>query len=874
MEVDTRKMYTWANQAGLDFFGDDVIGHEADDYFVGNQTTYRQVQPLFDGNEDIIYIESLQRRRDGQVRLLGWWCKVLKDSKGNATGALSTARDITDIRLSEQAVRESEERFRAIFNTSPEGIILADPDMKFIMVNESICVMTGYSREELVGMSVRDIHPPEQLAAVIEKFLALLNREISAAMDIPVRRKDGSVFFADIHAGPFIHNEKKYVAGFFLDISDRNRILEALQESETHFRAVVEASPMGMHIYRVEPGKPPVFVGYNPAAESILSLSHEQFLNKAILEAFPGLKGTDVPERYRRAALQGELWHNEQVEYRDNKIVGAFDVYAFRIKPGLMAAMFSDITNRKLMEEELRSQREFIDRIMATSPVCIVVVDVTGKITFANEEAERVLGLTRSDIRTRTYNDRSWRITDFNGNPLPEEDLPFRQVMKNGKPLANFQHAIERPDGRKALLSINGAPLTDARGKCSGVVFSINDITQKINDESQRRKLEEQVIQTQKMESIGRLAGGVAHDLNNLLTPIIGYADFCLTSGKGASGELAPIFRGILGAAERAKSLTRQLLAFSRKQPLEIDIINLNDIIRSIRTLLERTLRENIIVSVELSADACFIRADHSQIDQIILNLASNAQDALPGGGRLTIKTFCSSIEGGEPPRGSMPGPGAYAVLSIADNGQGMDRETLEHIFEPFFTTKDKGVGTGLGLATVYGIAKQHGGYIHVLSEPGSGTTFNIYFPAASGEPVPSPEPTSEGADAIPSAVILLVEDNDDVRIMTQRILASIGFDVIPAKNGRRALELFAEHPTVSLVITDVIMPEMNGVMLFQAIKSTHPLTKVLYMSGYTDDIITSHGALDQNAPLLMKPFTVRQLREKVRQVMQPAEES
>jgi two-component system, cell cycle sensor histidine kinase and response regulator CckA len=876
MEVDERKVYTWANRAGLEFFGDDVIGREAADYFIGEQDTYLKVAPLFSGHENVIHLLSWQRRRDGKVRLLAWWCTALTNTAGKSMGALSTARDITETHQAEKALKDSEERFRAIFDNIHDGVILADDRMIFLMVNKTICAMLGYEEKKLIGMSVEHIHPPDKLGFVKDIFFSLLNREISVAPNIPVKRRNGSVFIADIHAALFTLGGSRFIAGFFRDVTERNRMLEALQESEAHYRAVIEASPMGMHLYRVQEGEEPVFSGFNPAAVKILGVSHDQFMNKKITAAFPGLAATEVPDRYARAALYGELWHNEQVDYRDAHIIGAFDVYAFQIRHGLMAAMFSDITDRKKLEQDLNAQRVLTDRIMETSPVCIIMADAAGRITFANSTAEKMMGLTKTEITDRIYNDPAWRITAFDGGPFPKEDLPFQQVIKTGRPVFGVRHAIEWPNGRRVLLSINGSPLTGADGKPAGVVFSIDDITDRIRAEEEHQKLEEHILQSQKMDSIGRLAGGVAHDLNNLLTPIIGYADYFLSTASAPVGDLSPIFRGILGAAERARILTRQLLAFSRKQALAIEVLDLNTVVDSIKTLLSRTLRENIHVRYRLTPGISAIKADHTQIDQIIINLATNAQDALPGGGEISIATTEVEIDETTVLPGSAPAPGAYVLLSFSDNGLGMDNATLLHIFEPFFTTKGKGLGTGLGLATVYGIVKQHNGSIHAYSEPGGGTVFRVYFPAVREKPAPASAPEAAGTTAaVPvAAKILLVEDNADVRGMTERILSSFGNAVVTAENGARAIDVFAEHEDIDLMITDVIMPDMNGVALARTLRSRKPSLRVLFMSGYTDDVLAKQGTIDGESGFITKPFTVRQLKEKVRQVLTDREQS
>ncbi|HEQ71158.1 MAG TPA: PAS domain S-box protein, partial [Spirochaetia bacterium] len=717
---------------------------EAAHYFVGEQETYRTVEPVFAGREEIVYVESWQRRRDGETRLLAWWCKVLKDRKGTAIGALSSARDITDGRRTEERIRESEE----------------------------------------------------------------------------------------------------------------------------HFRSVIEASPMGIHIYQVTPKKEPVFIGYNPAAERILGFDHAPLLGKPLTEAFPGLKGTNLPDQYARVALTGELWHDQQVNYQDERIIGAYDVYAFRIKPGLMAALFTDITERLRMETKIREQREFITRIMETSPVCIVTTNRQGKITFANSAAERVLGLSKENITDRVYNDPRWRITDMDGQPIPDEELPFQRVMRAKKTVAAIRHAIEWPDGRTVYLSVTGSPLSSPGGEVGGVVFAIDDITEEILSERERQKLEEQLLESHKLESIGRLAGGLAHDLNNLLTPIIGYADFCLADELPGERELKEIFKKILQSGEDARLLASQMLAFGRRQPLEIRRVDVGAIINELKEILTRSLRESILFRIDPAAGLPPVSADRSQIEQILIHLVANAQDAISGSGEIRIASRHCTLDADQTVADTVIPSGEYVVFSVTDNGEGMDGETLRHVFEPFYSTKKTPRRVGMGLPMVYGLVKQHGGSITVESGSGKGTVVSVYLPVTAEQAADADRAVDPTPRATLAGKVLLVEDNEEVRNLTRRLLESIGFQVVAAENGRTALTAFVRHADLVMVVSDVIMPDMNGAALYARLKEKKPDLPILYMSGYTSDIISTHGSVNPNAPLIMKPFTLTQLKNKITEVL------
>ena len=406
-------------------------------------------------------------------------------------------------------------------------------------------------------------------------------------------------------------------------------------------------------------------------------------------------------------------------------------------------------------------------------------------------------------------------------------------------------------------------PLRDSDGQVSGAICMSLDITD-------RKQLEEQLRQAQKMEAVGRLAGGIAHDFNNLLMVIQGYSDLLVERLPGGD----PLRRNaeqIQMASQRASSLTRQLLAFSRKQMLAPKILNVQSVVAEMEKILRRLIGEDIQLETSSAPDLGLVKADRSQIEQVILNLAVNARDAMPQGGRLTIETANVELDSSYSHPPAVLSPGRYVMLAVTDNGCGMDAETQAHVFEPFFTTKEKGKGTGLGLATVYGVVKQSGGYVWVYSEPGRGTSFKIYLPRIEETAVPAGR-DSKSDMQIPqrgSETILLVEDEKGVRELAREYLASSGYTVIEAEDGHTALELAAMHVgQIHLLLTDVVMPGISGRELAERVSQIRPGIKIIYMSGYTDQAVVHHGILQNDAVLLQKPFTLMTLAGKLREML------
>ncbi len=517
-----------------------------------------------------------------------------------------------------------------------------------------------------------------------------------------------------------------------------------------------------------------------------------------------------------------------------------------------MVAVFADITERKAAEDRLRESEEQYRYLFESNPNPMWVYDLETLAFLAVNYAaicrygysrDEFLGMTIKDIR-------------------PPEDVPallenVSKVTEGIDDAGIWRH--RKKDGTIISVKITSHTITfDGR---KGEIVLSHDVTHE-------RQMESQLRQAQKMEAVGRLAGGVAHDFNNLLTAISGYSDLLLAR-LSAHDPVRREVEEIRKASERAASLTRQLLAFSRRQVLQPRVLDLNAVVADMNSMLRRLIGEDIDLVVVPGAGLWRVKADPGQIEQVIVNLAVNARDAMPGGGKLTVETANAAVDESSAAERLSLAPGPYAVLTVADTGEGMTDETLSHLFEPFFTTKEAGKGTGLGLATVYGIVAQSGGAIDVASAPGRGTTFRIHLPRVEGE-VDPPTARARGIeDHRGTETVLLVEDEDAVRTLVLAILKQKGYAVLTARNGGEALLVCERHSgSIDLMLTDVVMPGMGGKDLARRLAPLRPEMKTLYMSGYTDDAITHSGVLEPGTQYIQKPFAPDDLARKVRGVL------
>jgi len=599
-------------------------------------------------------------------------------------------------------------------------------------------------------------------------------------------------------------------------------------------------------------------VDFNPAAEQIFGYAREQVVGRDMSEFIvpPPLRQLHKAGIARFLATgQGEIFGKrlEMAALRADGSQFAAELTVTPISGGsqpIFTGFIRDISEHKLAQARLLEQATLLDK----AHDAILVKDLDDRVLYWNQGAERLYGWAADealgrDLKELLYNTRSLELEQANS-----------LATKTGE-WSGQLHQLGK-DGQGIIVDSRWTLVRDADGRPKSALVINTDVTEK-------KKIEMQFLHAQRMESVGTLAGGVAHDFNNLLTVILGYSEMLLSIHEADGSSDVEFLQQIFKAAERASLLTRQLLAFSRKQVLEPRILDLNAVVADTEKMLRRLIGEDILVRAVLAPSLDCVSVDPGQIEQVLMNLAVNARDAMPQGGELTIETANVELDEDYARSHSEVQPGRYVMLAVSDSGCGMDNATKAQIFEPFFTTKELGKGTGLGLATVYGIVKQSGGHVWVCSELGQGTTFKIYLPVKqaavrAGEPAGVQQSALYGQETV-----LLVEDEDNVRALSRHALQTFGYMVLEARNPLEAVQLSEAHlGDIHLLVTDVIMPQLNGRRLAELLQPRRPAMKVLYVSGYTDDAIMRQGILHADVSFLQKPFTPLLLGTKVREVL------
>ena len=656
-------------------------------------------------------------------------------------------------------------------------------------------------------------------------------------------------------------------------------ILKALTESEQRYRMIVE----NVHdvVITIDFNFQFTFIstyrslltGYTPEeirkipVDKLVTAQSLEFLSNVLAEVMELQKNRPPTQEYGSRTLEVEAYHkNGGTVWLEITATFGSDAHG---KPQEIIAVARNITARKKIELALEESEKRYRMIVENIREVVLTTDLNLHQIYVSPSCQWLIGynqeefmslpidrLLTPDSFTLAQNTLAEELTsEFSGEPID----PYRS--------RTLEVEVYHKNGGTVWLEMTATFVRDENGKPIGLLMAGRDINARKKAEEEKAKLEEQLLQAQKMESVGRLAGGVAHDFNNMLNVILGYAELAklkLTSDDPVSKDIEEIEK----AAIRSRDVTSQLLAFSRKQIISPKIINLNELILSIQKTLARVIGEDVHLSFYPEENLWQIKFDPTHIEQILFNLAANARDAMPGGGKLTMETnnvhldeaFCRDH------LGFMPGD--YVVLAVSDSGSGIDKENLHYVFEPFFTTKDVGKGTGLGLAMVYGIVKQNGGFINVYSEPGQGTTFKIYM-TRNLEMDATVEETKEESAVFSPAMILLVEDDDMVRGMITQMLKAIGYSVIAAATPGEALSLCEKgDTTVDLVITDVVMPVMNGRELRDKLRVVRPEIKVLFVSGYTSNVVVHHGILEEGVHFLQKPFSMNDLSRKISEAL------
>jgi PAS domain S-box-containing protein len=767
----------------------------------------------------------------------------------------------------EEALRQSDEQYRRIFENATVGIfqtIQTVPGGRFISVNPAMALMYGYATPEEMKAAITNI--AEQLyidpSQRLEYMRQLNEYGVVTNFESASCRKDGSAIWVRLNTRAVRHADGTilYNEGMVEDITSRKQAEESLRESEKKYRALIETTDTGFVIL---------------TSGGIVLDANEEYIRLAGYEILEQIQGRNVIEwtaehdirknarEVQRCFEEGSV-RNLEVDYVDRQgLFTPIEVNATLIEASsgpIIVSLCRDITQRKEAERALKESEEKYRNIFENAVMGIVQTTADGRYLTLNPAHARMFGYDSPEEMLRSVGGTTHQLY-----VRPEERAEFIRLMDEQGYVEDVEGERYRRDGSTLWVSINARCVKDSEGKVLYYEGTVENITSRKKAEEEKGRLESQLRQSQKMEAVGTLAGGIAHDFNNILTVVSGYGTL-LQMETDATSPLRVYADQVLLASQKAASLTQSLLAFSRQQPITLRPMNLNEVVGGTEKLLKRLLTEDIALQAFLSSEALTVMADATQIDQILFNLATNARDAMPNGGTLTIETNLVELDGDLPGLFPLVSTGKYALLSVSDTGMGMDESTIDHIFDPFFTTKEVGKGTGLGLSTVYGVVKQHNGRIMVSSQKAEGTTFHIYLPIMEGGV--SQGGVAETAINGGTETILVAEDNENVRILVRDVLTKHGYTVVEAADGEDAVVRFGLHRGVDLLIIDSVMPKMNGREVYDRIGKMDPDIKVLFTSGYTRDVILDKGIEEGQLDFLAKPINPEHLLLKVREML------
>jgi PAS domain S-box-containing protein len=892
LEPDGRLVFTGANPAA-----DAILGLD-NSQFIG-----KTIEEAFPASAQT---ELPERYRRACTHGEPWHAEQINYVENKAKGAFEVHAfpttpgamaaifvEITDRKRSEKALLESEERFRRMAESIQDGLTIIEGE-RAVYVNDRACEIFGYAREELLKLDSLALAATED-----KERLERTWREVCATGNLPnefeywIVRRDGTRRCVQNRYSLSYDEAGKIVGRYVVttDVTERKQA-EKLQESVYRIAQAVDTTSGLDELYsavrdivaEVMPASNFYIALYDPK-ENLLSFPY--FVDEVDdppppqppgrgLTAYVLRTGQSLlcdPETMRKLEGLGEVelqgapslvWLGVPLKiegctigvmtvqhYRDAKAYGERE----RQMLEFVSSQVAKAIDRKRADLALRASEDLNRGIVAQTPLGTMYLDADGAVLYENPAMMRIVGLPeeRQDMIVGRA------IREVLALSPADYERTIERILR-GSTISNERVEYRSPKGQIRVLDLYGAPRRDASGVIIGAVLMAVDTTEWV-------ALERQYRQAQKMEAVGRLAGGIAHDFNNLITVISGNAELAMMS-LGEAGPLRQDMQQILAAAERAGNLTRQLLAFSRRQTFHLKVVNMNEVILGMDKMLRCIIGEDVEFVTTAAPDLWNIEADPGSLEQVILNLVVNARDAMPMGGRLSIETRNVRLDEEYTREHPSTRPGPYVALAISDTGVGMTKEVKQQIFEPFFTTKELGRGTGLGLATVYGIIKQSGGNIWVYSEPGMGSTFRIYLPAVE-KPAEVTQRNTSPAHPQGNETVLVVEDSDAVRSMVVRVLQQHGYEVLEARCGEEATMACRQMPRpADLLITDVVMPQMTGPKLAEMLHKDWPLLKVLYISGYTTDVIVHNGVLDPRIPFVQKPFSPIDLVRKVREIL------
>lgn len=830
------------------------------------EETSRVIERLHRGEIDQHHFDKRSIRRDGCIVWVHLSLSIVRREDGEPMYLVGQAQNITDRMLAFEGLHQREQQYRHLAESIPLMVWVCDAQGTPEYVNDRAAAYFG---QEHIARFHSDWTPclhPDDVQASTERWQTALASGNPCEGEVRFRRADGEYRWHIVRAVP-IRDEQGNVVRWFgscTDIHAQKLAQAEIDARERKFRAILDRSFDCVKLIDAQG----VVRYVSPTSEKLLGHQSALRLGRSAFEYAHPDDMAEISQKLQ--ALYDTPATPRQWTYRCRHHDGNYrwlEVWGTNLLDdpyvGAIVLNIRDVTEAKLAEcaqKRLRSERnQLLKRLqiqVETMPVGLIVADAQFRVVEWNPAAEKIFGHRRTDVLGCPFQ----QLGLVTGIGLGSPEALAQRLSKGGL-TAHGLHQNRTRDGRPILCEWYLTPLSHEDGTFNGVLAMVIDVTQ-------REYLEEQYRQAQKMEAVGRLAGGVAHDFNNLLTIINGYCEL-LMDELSASARPAMLLQEIQRASDRAARLTDQLLSFSRKQILRHEVFDLGHVIRQMRSMLECLVGEDIVLATHLPAGLPSIRADKNQMEQVLMNLAANARDAMPRGGQLRIELSTLVLPPSQATAATDLQPGPYLRLTVSDTGQGMDEPTRQRLWEPFFTTKQIGQGTGLGLPTVYGIVKQAGGHIDVESQPGQGTTFKVVLPTVAdcqttSLSVATYEPAGRGES------ILLVEDETSLRDVTTEILTQLGYNVVSAADGQQALDLCQRHPRpIDLLLTDVVMPGMSGRQLFHHLSACCPHLPAIFMSGYTDDRLLQHDVSHANVRFLQKPFSRTMLAQKVREAIE-----
>ncbi|MEJ2716334.1 MAG: PAS domain S-box protein, partial [Deltaproteobacteria bacterium] len=806
----------------------DIIGKTVFDVAAPElaQIYYEQDLSLFQ-NPGVQQDETRRRDAAGTMHEVMFTKAPFWDLEGNVAGMVGVIFDVTELKHAQASLQNQISLMESMLEAIPAPVFFKNTDHVYLGCNEAFAKFMGLPKETFIGKSVFDVAPKELAAVYRVQDEALFESAGSQVYESSVETGNGAIHDVIFHKATFADSSGTVAGliGVILDITERKRAEDALKESEQRYRLLAD-NTLDV-IWQIDLDLRITYV--NPAITRLTGHTVDEWIGTSLSEHcdrenFEKMTQAVSAEISKGPASSGTVLEAEFLKKNKEPISVEIHGKAIFSHDGLpirVQGVTRDITDRRRAESALKASEEKYRNLFENSPVGIMSVDNEGRILEVNRPLLEILG-SPSQEATKAIN--MFKLPQLVQTGV--SDL-FQSCIASGERLQR-QIPYESKWGKKSHLRFVLNPMTDQHGTVCGCQAVVEDFTE-------QKKLEEQLREAQKMEAIGTLAGGVAHDFNNLLQVVLGYSEVLLAEKQESDEEYADLEK-IFHAAKSGGELVHRLLAFSRKSKLKPVFMNLNSQIVEVEKLLRRIIPRMVDVHLDLSGDLPVIHADPSQVEQVLINLALNSCDAMPDGGKLTMRTSAVTVDEEYSRLHFEVAPGAYVLMEISDTGHGMDKETVEHIFEPFFTTKDMGRGSGLGLAMVHGIVKQLNGHITVYSEVGKGTVFRVYLPAIADEG----EMDLEASGVLPAfgtETVLLVDDEEFLRELGARILTNHGYKVLRAENGREAIDIYKkEGAGIALVILDLIMPGMGGRECLNGLLKLDPNVKVLVASGYSAD--------------------------------------